>query len=147
MKNSRAIRWFLTFLAVIFIPKMCVAGTIVIPVSGGGVIEDSKYENSLGIFDSEFSFGGGNAGTNGAYCGLDLACSPFLQGDVVGLWKYKGFSGVADATIQINAGPFTISSPCVHDPDPNACINLDPWSAGPFPASVTVTLTGLFGDP
>jgi hypothetical protein len=55
---------------------------------------------------------------------------------------------MADASIQITGDPFTISSSCVHDPNPTiACTNLDPWSAGPFPASVTISLTSLWGDP
>jgi hypothetical protein len=148
MKNSKAIRLLPAFLAAVLIPKICTAGTIVIPVSGSGQIEDNKYTNSLVVNGSGFSFSGANAGSNGQYCALDLPCSPFLQGDVIGPWSYKGYSGMADASIQIVGDPFTISSPCVHDPNPAiACANLDPWSAGPFPASVTVSLTGQLGDP
>jgi hypothetical protein len=147
MKNSKGIRLLLAFLAVVLIPKICAAGTIVIPASGGGVIADNKSENSLNVSGSGFSFSGLNAGSNGAYCGLNIPCSPFLQGDVIGQWAYQGFSGMADASIRIVAQPFTISSTCVDDPDPLACMKLDPWSAGPFPASFTASITGLSGDP
>jgi hypothetical protein len=146
MKNSKPIRLLPAFLAVVLIPKICAARTITIPVSGGGDIEDNKGENSLVLSGSGFSFEGISAGSNGQYCGLNTPCTPSLVGDVLGQWSYQGFSGMADATIQIGGSPFTISSTCVDNPDPLACVNLDPWSAGPFPALFTATITGQFGD-
>ena len=146
MKNSKAIYFCLTILAVALVPKISPAATISIPVTGVGQIEDNKGENSLSAFGG-FSFSGANAGSNGAYCGLNTPCSPFLVGDVAGYWTYQGYSGFADVTLNVVADPFTISSTCVGSPDPNACANLDPWSAGPFAASFNATITGSSGTP
>lgn len=142
MKNSNAIRLLLAFLAVVLIPEICAADTIVIPVSGSGQIEDNKYENSLVINGPGFSFAGVSAGSNGQYCGFNIPCFPDLQGDVLGMWSYQGYSGMADASIQIGGDPFTISgNPCA---PANICDNV---TAGPFPASFMASITGpgLFG--
>jgi hypothetical protein len=147
MRIPKPIHLLPAFLAAVLIPKICAAETILIPVSAIGDIEDSKGANSLVVSGSGFSFEGISAGSNGQYCALNTPCPPSLVGDVLGQWSYRGFSGEADASIQIGGNPFTISSTCVNDPDPLACANLDPWSAGPFPASFTATITGGFGDP
>ena len=147
MKNSKAIYFCLTILAVALVPKISPAATISIPVTGVGQIEDNKYENSLSVFGG-FSFSGVNAGSNGAYCALNTTCTPLLEGDVAGYWTYLGYSGFADVVLNVVSDhPFTISSTCVDSPDPNACANLDPWSAGPFAASFNASITGLFGTP
>jgi hypothetical protein len=145
VKNSKAIYFLLAILAVALVPKISPAEPISIPVTGFGQIEDNKYTSDLGVSGSGFSFVGSNAGSNGAYCGLNTPCTPFLEGDVTGDWTYQGYAGFADVSMTVVAGPFTIRSSCVADP--NSCVNLDPWSAGPFPASFNASITGLLGDP
>ena len=143
MKNCKAFQTLLAILAVVLIPKICTAGPILIPVSGGGQIEDNKYENSLFLNGPGFSFEGISAGSNGQYCGFNIPCTPDLQGDVSGQWSYRGFSGMADASIQIGGDPFMISgNPCA---PATICNNV---TAGPFPASFTVSISskGFPGD-
>jgi hypothetical protein len=141
MKNSTPIRLLPAFLAVALMPMVCAAGTIVIPVTGSGQIEDNKFENSLVVSGSGFSFEGISAGSNGQYCGFNVPCSPDLQGDVFGMWSYNSYSGMADASIQVGGPPFMLSgNPCA---PAVICNNV---TAGPFPASFMVTILTGFGD-
>ena len=136
MKDFKAIQFTPLLFALVLVPRISVANTIslMIPVSGGAQIADNKSSNALSFSGLGFSFGGGGAGSNGAYCTLDIPCSPFLEGDAMGAWTYHGYSGVADISMQFISGPFTISSGCITEP-------VGCSSAGPFPASFTGTVT------
>jgi hypothetical protein len=140
MKNSKAIHLLLAILAVVLVPKICAAETMVIPVSGSGQIADNKSENSLVVVGSGFSFSGVNAGSNGAYCGFNMPCSPFLEGDVIGQWSDQSYSGFADASMKV-VTTFPIGgNPCA---PANTCDNV---TAGPFPASFMASITAVSGD-
>jgi PEP-CTERM motif len=129
VKRTRAICLFACLLAVLA-PGISQAETIA--VTGAGSIADNKSSNVFVIGGSGFSFVGGNAGSNGVYCGLNTTCVATAEGDASGPWSYRGFSGFADVTIRFVSDPFTIHS----------------FSStfGPIPAMFTGVITADFGD-
>jgi hypothetical protein len=131
MKNYRAICLLVCLLAVVLAPRISQAGTISIPVTGSGQIQDQKGDNAFLIGGSGFTFFGISGGSNGVYCVLDTQCVATTQGDVSGQWSYRGYSGLADVNISFVSDPFTI-----HSPSPT----------GPIPALFTGDITGFSGD-